>query len=90
MPRSISATIRSRRLSPDAPMLPVSVPLNQVARARAGSRADHRALLPADQSTSHRSCDSANDGAFGLTVVMPVRATMREALRGSTKKYKHE
>jgi len=71
-------------------MSSIAVPLNQVACARAGSGANHCAFLAADQSTAHRAGHSADDRAFGLTVVMPVRATMREALRGGTEKYKHE
>ena len=71
-------------------MLPISVPLYQIAGARAGSRADHGAFLPTDQSTSNRAGDSADNRALGLTVVMPVRTPMRKALRGCTQEYKHE
>jgi hypothetical protein len=69
-------------------MSSIAVALNQVARTRAGSRTDNRALLSADQSTSNRSCDSSNDGPFGLTVVMPIRTPVRQTLRRSTEKYK--
>jgi len=68
----------------------IAVALNQVARARAGSGADHRAFLSTDQSTADRAGHSADDRAFGLAVVMPVRTPMREALRGGAEKYKHE
>jgi hypothetical protein len=68
----------------------IAMPLNQIARARACSSADHRAFLPTDQSTSNRSGDSADDRAFSLTVVVPIRTPMREALRGGTEKYKHK
>jgi len=80
-----------RDLLSNNPSMPsIAVPLNQVARARAGSGANHCAFLPADQSTTHRASHSADNRAFGFTVVMPVRTPMREALRGGTEKYKHE
>jgi len=82
--------IRSQPLSPDTTMLPISVPLDQIAGAGAGSRADHGAFLPANQSTPDRAGDSADNRALGLTVVMPVRTPMRKALRGGTEEYKHE
>ena len=71
-------------------MSSIAVALNQVPRTRAGSGPNNCAFLSADQSTSNRSCDSADDGAFGLTVVMSVRTPMRQALRGGAEKNKHE
>jgi hypothetical protein len=73
-------------------MTAVSVTLNQVTRSCARSSSNHRALLPAEQASPHRTGDSTDNGALRLAVVMSVGPLVRHAIHhsGQHNKNKHQ
>ncbi len=62
----------------------IPVPLDQVPRSRSGARSNHRAFPPANQRTANQSGSSADQCAFGPTVMNPVTPVTALAVHRDT------
>jgi hypothetical protein len=66
------------------PVTPVSMSLNQVSRARAGTRSDHRAFSAANYRTSNGADTGADKRSFEPTVMRPAIVASGSPLRIDT------